>query len=130
MALVEIAALLQRFSRAAGSAGQAGVGWRSIGRSPTAISLKNSGGGDRRGRPILADRAMTVSDDADAVFFRAVARDRHPTPACPASRTLLSYEKRQMAAYVAMIGRRKSRRIITNATKPATSSNPTAFSTR
>ena len=68
--------------RATCSAGQAGVGWRSIGRSPTAISLKNTGGGDLRGRPILADRAMTVSDDADAVFFRAVARDRHPTPAC------------------------------------------------
>ena len=50
-----------------------------------AVSLKNTGGGDLRGRPILADRAMTVSDDADAVFFRAVARDRHPTPACPAS---------------------------------------------
>ena len=38
-------------------AGQAGVGWRSIGRSPTAIRLKNTGGGHRRGRPILADRA-------------------------------------------------------------------------
>ena len=80
--------------RAARSAGQAGVGWRSIGRSPTAISLKNNGGGDLRGRPILADRAMTVSDDADALFFRAVARDRHPTPACTASRTLRGWEKR------------------------------------
>ena len=79
--------------RAARSAGQAGVGWRSIGRSPTAIRLKNTGGGDLPGRPILADRAMTVSDDADAVFFRAVARDRHPTPGCTASRTLRGYEK-------------------------------------
>ena len=61
--------------------GQAGVGWRSIGRSPTAISLKNNGGGHRRGRPCLVGRAMAVSDDADALFFRAVARDRRPTPA-------------------------------------------------
>jgi hypothetical protein len=28
------------------------------------------------------------------VFFRAVARDRHPTPACTASHTLRDYEKR------------------------------------
>ena len=40
-----------------------------------------------RGRPYLVGRAMALSDDADAVFFRAVARDRHPTQACPASRT-------------------------------------------
>ena len=78
--------------RATWCAGQAGVGWRSIGRSPTAISLKNTGGGDLRGWPILADRAMILSDDADAVFFRAVARDRHPTPACTASRTHRGYE--------------------------------------
>ena len=43
---------------------------------------------------------MTVSDDADAVFFRAVARDRHPTPACPASRTLRGCEKRYRQADV------------------------------
>jgi hypothetical protein len=49
--------------RAAYAAGQAGVAWRSIGRRPTAISLKNTG----------------------AVFFRAVARDRHATPVCPAA---------------------------------------------
>ncbi len=66
--------------RAVCTAGQAGVGWRSIGRSPTASSLKNTGGGYRRGRPCLVGRAMALSDDADAVFFRAVARDRHPTP--------------------------------------------------
>ena len=79
--------------RAARHAGQAGVGWRSIGRSPTAINLKNTGGGHRRGRPILVGRAMTVTDHAAALFFRAVARDRHPTPACTASRTLRAYEK-------------------------------------
>ena len=59
------------------AAEQAGVGWRSIGRSPTAISLKNNGGGHRRGRPCLVGRAMAGSDDADALFFRAVDRDRH-----------------------------------------------------
>ena len=64
--------------RAARHAGQAGVGWRSIGRSPTAIRLKNNGGGHRRGRPCLVGRAMAVTNDADALFFRAVARDRHP----------------------------------------------------
>ena len=79
--------------RAARHAGQAGVGWRSIGRSPTAIRLKNTGGGHRRGRPCLVGRAMTVTDHAAALFFRAVARDRHPTPACTASRTLRAYEK-------------------------------------
>ena len=78
---------------AARRAGQAGVGWRSIGRSPTAIRLKNNGGGHRRGRPCLVGRAMTVTDHAAALFFRAVARDRHPTPACTASRTLRAYEK-------------------------------------
>ena len=80
-------------ARDARSAGQAGVGWRSIGRSPTAIRLKNTGGGHRRGRPCLVGRAMTVTDHAAAVFFRAVARDRHPTPGCTASRTLRGYEK-------------------------------------
>ena len=44
-------------------------------------------------RPILVGRAMTVTDHASALFFRAVARDRHPTPGCTASRTLRSYEK-------------------------------------
>jgi hypothetical protein len=28
---------------------------------------------------------MTVTDSAAALFFRAVARDRHPTHACTAS---------------------------------------------
>ena len=78
--------------RAACPAGRAGVGWRSIGRSPTAISVKNNGGGHRRGRPILVGRAMTVTDDAAALFFRAVARDRHLTHACTACRTLRGYE--------------------------------------
>jgi len=78
--------------RVAETAAQAGVGWRSIGRSPRAISLKNNGGGHRRGRPCLVGRAMTGTDPAAALFFRAVARDRHPTPACPASRTLRAYE--------------------------------------
>jgi hypothetical protein len=36
---------------------------------------------------------MTVTDHAAALFFRAVARDRHPTPGCTASRTLRGYEK-------------------------------------
>jgi hypothetical protein len=72
-------------SPAACTAGQAGVGWRSIGRGPTAISLKNNSGGHPRGRPCLVGRAMTVTDHAAALSFRAVARDRHPTPACTAS---------------------------------------------
>src|SRR6187397_1963303 len=58
------------------------------GRSPTAISLKNNDGGHRRGRPCLVGRAMTKTDNAAVLFFRAVARDRHPTPACTACRTL------------------------------------------
>jgi hypothetical protein len=36
---------------------------------------------------------MTVTDHAAALFFRAVARDRHPTPGCTASQTLRGYEK-------------------------------------
>ena len=36
---------------------------------------------------------MTGTDHAAAVFFRAVARDRHPTPGCTASQTLRGYEK-------------------------------------
>ena len=62
---LELATRLQRFShpsRATCTAGQAAVGWRSIGRSPTAISLKNNGGGHRRGRPCLVGRAMALSD--------------------------------------------------------------------
>ena len=51
-------------------------GWRSIGHSPRA-SVQNNGG-DLRGRPILADRAMTLSNNGDALFFRAVDRDRQP----------------------------------------------------
>ena len=35
-----------------------------------------------------------TTDDAAALFFRAVARDRHPTPACPASCTRRGHEKR------------------------------------
>ena len=81
-------------TRVACTAGQAEVGWRSIGRSPTAISLKNNGGGHHRGRPRLVGRAMTVTDNAAALFFRAVARDRHPTPACTASAMLRGYERR------------------------------------
>ena len=42
----------------------------------------------------MPGRPHQLSDDADAVFFRAVARDRHPTTACPASRTLRGYEER------------------------------------
>ena len=76
---------------------QAGMGWRSIGRSPTAISLKNNGGGHRRGRPCLVGRAMAVTDHAAALFFRAVDRDRHPTPACTASRRRRGNEKRSTA---------------------------------
>ena len=82
--------------RVAETAAQAGVGWRSIGRSPTAISLKNNSGGHRRGRPRLVGRAMTRTDNAAALFFRAVARDRHPTPACAASRTRHGYEKHSL----------------------------------
>ena len=37
---------------------------------------------------------MAVTDKAAAVFFRAVARDRHPTPACTAFRTLCDHENR------------------------------------
>jgi hypothetical protein len=45
---------------------------RSIGHSPKR-QFKNNGG-----------RAMVLSDDADALFFRAVDRDRHHTmPARP-----------------------------------------------
>jgi len=90
--------------RVAGTAGQAGVGWRAIGRSPTAISLKNNGGGHCRGRPSLVGRAMTVTDNAAALFFRAVARDRHPTPACAASRMLRGYEKRSSADHRSLDG--------------------------
>ena len=82
--------------RAAYTAGQAGVGWRSIGRSPPALSLKNNGGGHLRGRPSLVGRAMILTADADALFFRAVARDRHSTAACAASHTLHGYEKRSL----------------------------------
>jgi len=92
---LELATRLQRFShpsRATCTAGQAAVGWRSIGRSPTAISLKNNGGGHRRGRPCLVGRAMAVTDHAAALFFRAVARDRHPTAAGTAFRTLRGNE--------------------------------------
>jgi hypothetical protein len=43
-----------------------------------AISLKNNGGGHRRGRPCLVGRAMALTDHAAALFFRAAARDRPP----------------------------------------------------
>ena len=83
---------LDHTPRAACTAGRASSGWRSIGRSPTAISVKNNGGGHRRGRPILVGRAMTVTDTAAALFFRAVARDRHSTHASTACRTLRGHE--------------------------------------
>jgi hypothetical protein len=68
--------------RSACTAGQAGVGWRSIGRSPTAISVKNT-----------------------AVFFRAVARDRHATSAwTAASHTLRGYETRSGPRYGLAVG--------------------------
>jgi hypothetical protein len=37
---------------------------------------------------------MTETDNAAVLFFRAVARDRHPTPACTACRTLSGNEPR------------------------------------
>ena len=43
--------------------------------------FKNNGGGDLRGRPSLVGRDMILSDIADALFFRAVDRDRrHARP--------------------------------------------------
>jgi hypothetical protein len=64
--------------RGAALPGRQESGWRSIGRSPTAISLKNNGGGYRCGRSSLVGRTMTRTDNAAVLFFRAVARDRHP----------------------------------------------------
>ena len=48
---------------------------------PEGREFKNNGGGDLRGRPILVGRAMTLIDVADALFFRAVDRDRPCTMA-------------------------------------------------